>query len=73
MILDLGAVLFVVCFGLGCVVRVLQAGRSESGRSLNQAAERVRLQVRRPATDAPVDGRESGRRDDDPLLDWRQE
>lgn len=75
MIRDFGVLLITVCFGVGCVARLAQRTRTtgaKDARGRRVADERLRLDVRRPATDVPVDALESKRRDDDPLLNWKQ-
>ena len=68
---DLATSVLLLCFVAGCVVRVSRAvGGQRRGKAKDgtQAEQRVRLLVRRPAVDMPVEGMRANRPDHDPLL-----
>ena len=62
----------VTCFVAGCAVRIwhfILDPRSSNDRQSAMQESRMRLAVRRPAVDAPVEGFGTGRKpDDDPAL-----
>ncbi len=58
-----------VCFGTGCGVRLWRWFAGPRNPKLQSGSDqRVRLQVRRPAVDVPVECQPSGRSDHDPVL-----
>ncbi len=73
MIRGLGTLVLAICFVIGCAVRLWQwsqgPGQTKRGHA-RTGDERVRIAVRRPAVDVPVDGVSAKPRDDDPLFPW---
>jgi len=68
---DLAMSMLLICFVAGCAVRVSRAVRGQRrGKSKDgaQAEQRVRLLVRRPAVDVPVEEARTNQPDRDPLL-----